>query len=151
METKIVTVSEPQVAELIAIHLGGMRENSPEGHVFALDDAGLSDANITLFGTWDVGRLLGIGALNRMSGDLGEIKSMRVRKAALGQGVGQLLLETIIEAARDSGMTRLSLETGSGESFDAAIGLYKKRGFQSGDAFGDYVASDFNQFFHLDL
>jgi hypothetical protein len=48
-------------------------------------------------------------------------------------------------------LTRLSLETGSGPAFDAALALYRKRGFQTGGAFADYKASEFNQFLHLPL
>jgi putative acetyltransferase len=48
-------------------------------------------------------------------------------------------------------MRRLSLETGSGEAFEPALALYRRRGFTDGPAFADYVASDFNQFLHLEL
>jgi putative acetyltransferase len=47
------------------------------------------------------------------------------------------------------GLTRLSLETGSGPAFDPALTLYRRRGFVDGEAFGGYVRSDFNQFLHL--
>ena len=56
-----------------------------------------------------------------------------------------------IEEARARSYRRLSLETGSGEAFEAALALYRRRGFVSGGAFGGYVASDFNQFMHLEL
>ena len=61
------------------------------------------------------------------------------------------LLEHIIGVARSRGYARLSLETGSGPAFEPALALYRKRGFVDGDAFGDYVRSDFNQFLHLDI
>ncbi len=51
-------------------------------------------------------------------------------------------------------MTRLSLETGTGPDFEAALTLYRMRGFIEGKAFGDYTAvadSGFNRFFHLEL
>ena len=46
---------------------------------------------------------------------------------------------------------RRSLETGAGPHFEAAPGMYRKRGFCAGPAFGEYSASEFNQFFHLSL
>jgi putative acetyltransferase len=49
------------------------------------------------------------------------------------------------------GLRRLSLETGSGPAFEPALALYRKRGFQHGEPFGDYVPSAFNQFLHLSL
>ena len=57
----------------------------------------------------------------------------------------------ILAAARARGFSRLSLETGSGEAFEPALALYRRHGFRSGGAFGDYDASAFNQFMHLDL
>jgi putative acetyltransferase len=32
-----------------------------------------------------------------------------------------------------------------------ALALYRRRGFRDGEAFSDYVRSEFNQFLHLDL
>ena len=55
------------------------------------------------------------------------------------------------EIALARGYTQLSLETGSGPAFEPALALYRKRGFVDGDAFGDYVRSEFNQFLHLKL
>ncbi len=151
METKIVDISDPHVQALVQLHLGGMQENSPEGHVYALDRSGLSDPRVTLFGAYDEDKLLGIGALKTLSTDVGEVKSMRVYPAETGRGIGKMILESIISYAKSCGLKTLSLETGSGAAFDAAIGLYRKRGFKSGSAFGIYEASDFNQFFHLDI
>jgi putative acetyltransferase len=45
----------------------------------------------------------------------------------------------------------VSLETGAGPSFEAAIALYQRSGFRKGVAFSDYVETEFNQFYHLDL
>jgi putative acetyltransferase len=57
----------------------------------------------------------------------------------------------MLDIAIERGYGKVSLETGSGEAFDPAIAMYRRFGFAKGDAFGDYVASDFNQFFHLAL
>ena len=45
----------------------------------------------------------------------------------------------------------MSLETGRGPSFAAAIGLYESHGFEPCGPFGDYEASDFSRFFTLAL
>ena len=76
---------------------------------------------------------------------------MRTHPDFLRQGVARRLLEHIIAQARGRGVRRLSLETGSGVAFEPALALYRARGFASGAAFGDYAASTFNQFLHLDL
>lgn len=76
---------------------------------------------------------------------------MRTHPDHLREGVGAALLERIIEEARARGVTQLSLETGAGPEFEAALTLYRKRGFTKGEPFADYQPSDFNQFFHLAL
>jgi putative acetyltransferase len=137
--------------ELLTLHLSGMHANSPPGHVFALDLSGLQVPEVTVWSAWDGESIAGIGALKALGDGSGEIKSMRTHPDHLRKGVGAAILERIIAEARGRGLKRLSLETGSGEAFEAALAMYRKRGFQSGGAFGDYVASDFNQFMHLDL
>jgi putative acetyltransferase len=76
---------------------------------------------------------------------------MRTHPRHLRQGVGAALLERIIEEARARSLRRLSLETGRGPAFEPALALYRKRGFVNGEAFADYVRSEFNQFLHISL
>jgi putative acetyltransferase len=136
---------------LLALHLSGMHENSPPGHVFALDLSGLQAANVTVWTAWDGNAIAGIGALKELGDSTAEVKSMRTHPAHLRKGVGAALLEHIIGAAQARGLTRLSLETGRGPAFEPALALYRRRGFKEGAAFGDYVRSDFNQFLHITL
>ncbi|TAJ69863.1 MAG: GNAT family N-acetyltransferase [Phenylobacterium sp.] len=144
-------LSNPQTQELVRLHLAGMADNSPPGHCFALDDSGLKAPGVTLWSAWRGERIAAIGALKALDGDAGEIKSMRTHPDHLRQGAGAAILDEIIAEARRRGYRRLSLETGSGEAFDAALAMYRARGFKFGGAFSDYVASAFNQFMHLDL
>jgi putative acetyltransferase len=76
---------------------------------------------------------------------------MRTHPDHLRQGVGAALLRHVIAQARAEDLTRLSLETGSGPAFDAALSLYRAYGFVDGEAFADYRRSAFNQFLHLPL
>ena len=92
-------------------------------------------------------QLLGCGALKRLETGHGEIKSMRTSDAALGRGVGKTILGHIVEIARNEGMTRLSLETGSSEQFGAANRLYEKEGFERCGPFGGYAHTPFTRFF----
>ncbi|MGI9220211.1 MAG: GNAT family N-acetyltransferase [Woeseiaceae bacterium] len=136
---------------LLAEHFQRMRVGSPPGHSFALDLAGLSESNVTVWTAWDDSTIAGVAAFNDLGNGFGELKSMRTASSHLRQGVAAKLLAHIIDEARRSGFRRLSLETGRGENFDAAVAFYRKQGFIDGDAFADYVRSDFNQFLHLDL
>ena len=76
---------------------------------------------------------------------------MRTHPDFLRRGAAAAILETIIDTAANRGVELLSLETGSGDAFEPALGLYRRRGFKNGDAFGDYQKSEFNQFLHLEI
>lgn len=142
---------DDRVKALLRRHLEDMHANSPAGHVFALDWSGLQMQDITFYAMWEGEELLGVGALKELDARAGEIKSMRTANAHLRRGVASRILEHIIAEAGRRGYARLSLETGSGASFEPALALYRKRGFVNGSAFGDYEPSEFNQFLHLDL
>lgn len=144
-------LTDPAVADLLRLHLAGMQENSPPDSVYALDLSGLQTPKVTVWTAWAADALMGIGALNELAPSHGEIKSMRTHPDHTRKGVGRRLLEHIIEVARCRGYERLSLETGSGPAFEAAIGLYRRYGFENGAAFSDYESTEFNQFMHLRL
>jgi len=142
---------DARVLDLLRAHLDGMHANSPPGNVFALDLSGLKAPEVSFYTAWDGDALTGMGALKALGDGSGEIKSMRTHDAHLRKGVGARLLEHILAEARTRRYHRLSLETGSGPAFDAALRLYRRFGFVEGGAFGEYEKSEFNQFFHLDL
>lgn len=142
---------DSRVLDLLRVHLDGMHANSPPGNVFALDLTGLKAPEISFYTVWDGDALAGMGALKALGDGRGEIKSMRTHEAHMRKGVGAYLLEHIIGEAKARRYHRLSLETGSGPAFDAALSLYRRFGFVEGGAFGDYEKSEFNQFFHLAL
>lgn len=143
--------NDAQIRELLRQHLQGMAETSPPGHSFALDLSGLQRPDVTFLSVWDGEALLAIGAIKELAADHGELKSMRTRKDNLRRGAATAMLNALLNLARERGYRRISLETGSGEAFEPALALYRKHGFKSGDAFADYVGSEFNQFLHLDL
>jgi putative acetyltransferase len=139
------------VLALLRLHLEGMHASSPPGSVFAFDVERLRQPDVTFWTAWDGEALLGCAALKDLGDGAGELKSMRTHPDHLRRGVAAALLEHLIGEAQARGWRRLSLETGSGEAFDAALALYRRRGFVDGPAFGGYPATDFNQFLHLDL
>ncbi len=144
-------LSGEKIRALLDYHFRKMHENSPPGMAYVLDIAGLKAPGISFWTVWDGDELLGCGALKELAPDWGEIKSMRTAPEHVGKGAGAALLDHIVAVARARGYRRISLETGTTASYVPAIALYKKRGFKSGDSFAGYAASDFNQFFHLDL
>lgn len=143
---------DPQVIDLLRLHLAGMQANSPAGSVYALDLSGLRRPDISFYVARDEsGAVLGCGALRELSPHEGEIKSMRTHPDHLGKGVGKAVLSHLVDTARRRGYHRVSLETGTGAAFEAATGLYRAFGFEPGAPFGDYAPSDFNRFFHLTI
>jgi putative acetyltransferase len=136
---------------LLALHLSGMHANSPPNSVYALDLSGLKAPGVTVWSVREEAEVIAIGALKQLGNDSGEVKSMRTHPDHLRRGVAALLLDHITAAAKARGLTRLSLETGSGVAFEPALALYRKHGFVNGEAFSDYEQSAFNQFLHLNL
>lgn len=141
----------PNVIALLDFHFRDMRANSPPGKAFALDLTGLKTQDITFLTLWQGEELLGCGAMKELTPQHGELKSMRTHERHLRKGVAARLMAEFMALGIQRGYERLSLETGSGPSFEPAIALYQRFGFEPGEAFADYESSEFNQFFHLDL
>lgn len=151
LEIRLGDLSGATTRELLALHLAEMHENSPPGHVFALDQSGSQAPNVTMWCAWDETVVVGIAALRALGDGTGKVKSMRTHPKHLRQGIATALLEHIIGEARQRGLQRLSLETGSGPAFEPALALYRKHGFVAGGAFAEYRRSEFSQFLHLEL
>ena len=151
LDIRIDDLSGQPTQDLLALHLRGMQAYSPPESVHALDLSALRTPDIIVWTVWDDDAIAGIGAMRVISPDQGELKSMRTHPDHLRKGEAAALLEHIIGEAKAQGLSRLSLETGSGPAFDPALTLYRRRGFTDGPAFGGYQATDFNQFLHLTL
>ena len=149
MEIREDDLSGEAIRALLRVHFAGMLANSPPGHHHFLDIDGLKSPDVTFWSIWDGERLAGCGALKQLDADHGEVKSMRTDAVFLRRGVGAAMLEHIIGVARARSITRLSLETGTGEAFAAAHRVYARRGFVPAGPFADYRATDFNRFYTL--
>ena len=60
--------------------------------------------------------------------------------------VAARMLAHIVGEARERGLERLSLETGSGPAFEPALALYRAHGFTDCDPFADYRPDPFSRF-----
>jgi len=131
---------------LVATHLGGMLENTPPESVHAFDIDRLAGDGVQLWSAWVDGELAGIGALSSLGDDRAEVKSMRVDARFLGRGIGRALVRHLVAEARARGIRNLWLETGSGDDFAAARGLYASEGFRECPPFGAYTADPLSTF-----
>jgi putative acetyltransferase len=137
-----IAIDDLRGAEIIAFleaHVAELRSLSPPESSHALDLAGLRAPGVRFWtAVDDDGEILGCAALKTLDDEHGELKSMRTASHRTRQGVGSRLVAHVLEEARATGFTRVSLETGSEEFFAAAHALYARHGFAYCEPFADY-------------
>jgi putative acetyltransferase len=84
----------------------------------------------------DGGRPAGCGGVLLVGREYAEVKRMYVRPAFRGRRIGRLMLDQLVEHARQHGLTVIRLETGIHQR--EAIALYEARGFRKIPPFGPY-------------
>lgn len=130
----------PDLALLMQRHTEAMHADTPPESIHMLDAGDLAVPEVSFFVMRDEGgAAVGMGGYKRLGDIHAEIKSMHVLAEMRGQGLAQVLLDALMQEARAEGIRRLSLETGSQPSFEAARRLYGNAGFTECPAFGDYA------------
>ena len=115
---------EPQVNELLTKHFIELRSVSPPGSTHVLDIPGLKDPTIRFWSLWDGENIVGCGALKLLEKDHGEFKSIRVANKFRKNGMGEKIISHLIDQAKQIGIKKISIETGSGEFFIPARKLF---------------------------
>ena len=151
MNIEVDKLERAEVIALLEEHLQDMYATSPPESVHALDLDRLKAPEVTFWTGWREKQLLGCAAIKELDEQHAELKSMRTTPSARGQGVASQLLIHVIEQAKQKGLRRLSLETGSMEFFEPARLLYEKHGFVYCKPFGDYELDPNSQFMTLEL
>ncbi len=131
---------------LLEEHLRDMRAWSPPESVHALDLDRLRQPEISFWTLWEGDELLGCGALKDLGHQEAEIKSMRTANAHRGKGVGDEMLGHLLATAKQRGITRLNLETGTQAQFAPARALYARHGFTVCGPFADYALDQYSCF-----
>jgi putative acetyltransferase len=144
-------LDDPRVQALLAHHFKTARTETAPGSAHALDLSGLKLPDIQFWSAWAGESVIAIGALKRLSEFHSEIKSMHTAASHRRKGVGSAMLRHIIDNARQMGLSRLSLETGSWPYFYAAHAMYKRHGFIECPPFGSYRADPNSLFMTLEL
>ncbi|MBF4572868.1 GNAT family N-acetyltransferase [Herbiconiux sp. VKM Ac-1786] len=88
------------------------------------------------------GDAVGCGGLRPLPGGGAEVKRMYVHPDARGQGVSTAILRALEEEARELGVARLVLETGT-EQPDA-MRFYEREGYERIEPFGPYIGSEYS-------
>lgn len=132
-------LADARIIALLEHHTATARAATAPGSAHALDLSGLRAVDVQLWAAWLDDTLVGVGALKTLTPEHGELKSMHVAEAARGRGVGGELLQHLLDQARQRGLQRVSLETGSWPYFEPARALYRRHGFSDTGPFADYV------------
>tara|TARA_B100001142_G_scaffold263153_1_gene266363 strand:- start:94 stop:561 length:468 start_codon:yes stop_codon:yes gene_type:complete len=128
----------PEVNQLLKKHFTELKAVSAEGSTHVLDIPGLKVPSIKFWSLWQQGQLMGCGALKFLNKDHGEFKSIRVHDNFRGKNNGAKVVNHLIYEAKNLGIKRLSIETGSGIFFKPARKLFKNCGFMTCSPFAHY-------------
>jgi putative acetyltransferase len=145
-----VAVEDPLQADVRAL-IAGL-----DAHLISLSDEGyhmtveeLAQPDVSLFVARDDGQAVACGALRRHGGGIGELKRMYTVPGYQGRGIGGRILGEIIARARQEGLARMVLETGTRQQ--AAWHLYEKAGFRRCGPVLDYPDTSWSVFYQKEL
>lgn len=151
MDIRLDDLSGAEIRALLRTHLDQMMSITPIESVHALDLDALRKPDVTFWTAWESGELMGCGALKELDVHHGEIKSMRTVEKHLRKGVARQVVTHILAESRRRTYKRVSLETGSADTFLPARRLYESFGFSYCGPFGDYIEDPNSVFMTLSL
>ena len=140
-----------EVNNLLKKHFIELRSVSPAGSTHVLDIDGLKDPSIKFWSLWVNNELVGCGALKFLEKKHGEFKSIRVADKFRKTGIGEKIIDHLIEEAKKLEVSKLSIETGAGNFFLPARKLFSKFGFKKCSPFAHYKNDPNSCYYSLDL
>tara|TARA_B100000965_G_scaffold364849_1_gene348806 strand:+ start:633 stop:1088 length:456 start_codon:yes stop_codon:yes gene_type:complete len=140
-----------EVNDLLNKHFIELRSVSPAGSTHVLDIAGLKDKSIKFWSLWENNELVGCGALKFIEKNHGEFKSIRVADKFRNKGIGEKIINHLIEEAKKLEISKLSIETGAGKFFLPARYLFSKFGFKKCPPFAHYKEDNNSCYYTLNL
>ena len=140
-----------EVNHLLKKHFIELRSVSPTGSTHVLDIDGLKDPSIKFWSLWENNELIGCGALKFLEKNNGEFKSIRVADQFRKKGIGERIINHLIEEAKKLKISKLSIETGAGDFFLPARNLFSKFGFKTCPPFAHYKDDPNSCYYTLNL
>ena len=140
-----------EVNDLLKKHFVELRSVSPSGSTHVLDMDGLKDPSIKFWSLWENNELIGCGALKFLEKNHGEFKSIRVADQFRKKGIGERIINHLIEEAKKLKISKLSIETGAGDFFLPARNLFSKFGFKTCPPFAHYKDDPNSCYYTLNL
>ena len=146
------TPLQDEIREMVAKLNAHLRPLSPPEFQYQLTVEQMAGADATVFVARDeTGTAVAMGSLKVHDAATGEVKRMYAEPHLRGKGLGRAILTAIEAKARDLGLVKLVLETGSTPGFEPAWTLYERGGFRGCDAVLDYPPSDYSRFYEKSL
>ncbi|MGH1565431.1 GNAT family N-acetyltransferase [Mumia sp. DW29H23] len=129
---------DPRLAPFLQAHLDDLAPTAPAESRHALDLTALQKPGVRLWVVRDADAIIGTAALAALEPGHEELKSMRTDPGYRGRGVARGLVTHLLADARERGIGRISLETGTMAFFAPARALYASCGFVPCAPFGSY-------------
>lgn len=125
-----------QVSEETSRHYDAMSDiDEVRSHYF--------DNNGTFLVIVDDGKVVGCGAIRRLSDDICELKRMWLLKEYRGRGLGMKLAQRLLDFARNTGYKKVRLDTLDEQKQALALKLYKRLGFYAIDRYNESFCTVF--------
>jgi putative acetyltransferase len=135
------TLEDPDAVRLITSLNAELAAAFPEpgANHFSLSRSQVAEGEGAFVIAYLDGAAVGCGAVRRIDASTAELKRMYVVPGARGYGIGKTIVESLEHEARQLGVARVVLETGT--RLAPAIGLYRRMGYAPIPLFGEYLSS----------
>ena len=151
VEIKPILPHQEEEAKLIIVqgcqeiwHLPGspdevLQQWNEDGVLADMDDVQRNyfDNGGTFLVLVDAGRVVGTGAVRRLSHEICELKRMWFLKEYRGRGLGMQMARMLLDFARDAGYKKIRLDAGDATKQPEALRLYKRLGFHAIERYND--------------
>ncbi|WP_296016441.1 GNAT family N-acetyltransferase [uncultured Agrobacterium sp.] len=138
---------QPEIARLMDLSNAYMASLYPAESNHLVDLEALEQPNVSFLVARNDGEIVGCCALVEAGNGTAEIKRMFVDPEARGLRIGKLMMNALVERARELELEAIRLETGISQP--EAINLYRKAGFMEIEPFPPYKPDPLSMFMEL--